>query len=249
MLLAVRTTVYGDRPPDELARAVAGAGFGAVQLDLDLWRFNLAEGGLTAALAGRIAEVFDREDIQIAALGIEADLVSGGPAAVDQLIAVLRVAPDFGTDLVVTPSGPGDDWTAVIDNLEDVLDEADSKEMTLAIDLRPEMAVRDLDQAELLLEAVESENLTLSMDVLQIAAASDVAPADVLERIGDALTVVRVDASDQVVDPNASPSHGGTELGALFDLLAQYAPDAALVADGLLEAQAAEARIYLARFL
>ncbi|NUQ00646.1 MAG: TIM barrel protein [Armatimonadetes bacterium] len=249
MNLAVRSAIYGDRSLEETARAIAEAGYEAVQLDLDLNRLGAAEGGLTAAVAGRMAEAMEREKLTVAAVRVEVDLVGGGVAAVSRVVELLQRADDFGTDLLITTSGPGSDWTEAIGGLEEVVAVAAEHDIGLAVELAPGMAIADLDDAELLLETIEQDNLGLAMDLLAEAERQHLSPADLLERVGDALLAATLTDASTNGDRVAPSPRSATDFGELVDLLNQYSPDVLIVAGGVQFADAAATRHFLARFL
>ncbi len=249
MNLAVRTAAYGDRPLEEVARTIAEAGYEAVCLDLDVWRLGVTEGGLTAPLAERLAGAFARESVAVAAVAVEVDLVGGGAAAVDQLLAVIEVAESFETAVVVTTSGPGDDWTAVLDGLNEVLDAAEDHGVVLVLEPRAGMAVDDLDDLELLLDAVESDNFGIALDLLAVSEANDISVEELLARVGDALIQVTICDLDDGGSPVPASPRSATDFAGVFELLAACAPEVTVVAGGVDAADAAATRLYLARFL
>ncbi|MBI2302445.1 MAG: TIM barrel protein [Armatimonadetes bacterium] len=249
MNLALSTGVFAHLTVDEAAAAVAGAGYEAALLDLEAHGKELRAGDLTAALAARLAGSLDREGLAVAAVSAECDLVNGGDDAQDRLEWLFGLAEPLGTDVVVAGNGPGEDWTAALERLREVLEEAEQHEVALALELAPGMAVSDLDHAEQLLDALDTDCLGLAMDVLAIAAEHDVSPRDVLERIGDVLLVVTVSEVDDRGDIVSPSPRGGSDLGELFDLLGEFAPDAVVVPAGVTPASAAATRTYLARFL
>ncbi len=248
MNLALRTGMYGDMAIDEVAAAVAEAGYDAVHLDLDLWRLTVADGGLTEALAERIGDQFERVGVVVAAVGVQVPLVQGAAAAAP-LLEVMRVADALGTDLVVTTAGNGDDWTPAIECLEKVMDSAEERQVELVVELGPNMAIRDLDQAEPLLEAVPSDLLSLSLDLGWVAERHGLGEQEVLERIGDALAVVTLSEPDAAGHAAAPSPTGAARLDSVFAALRREAPDVTVVAGGVTPANAAAVRSYLARFL
>ncbi len=212
-----------------MAAAVADSGYGAVLLDFAGagGAATLAQG--TGALAAKTADVFDGYGVELAGLAVEVDLAGGGDEAAAAVSLAIRLARHFGTDRVVLTAGPAADWTAVLEPLQDLLDEADDASVELAVVVAPGQAIDDVDTAELLLDAldaIDADNVSLAVDPLQLAAAGGPLPAELLARIGDAVSVVSFGHGEA----NSSGA-AKVDYAALFEQLAAEAPDAVAVVD------------------
>ena len=226
MNLAVRTSIYGDRPPDEVARLAAVGGFDAVVLQL-----GSVPGEFTAALAGRLADVYERAGLAIAALAVPGDLLSDPAAMLAQLEAAMPVVTQLGTDVILVGCGAGDDWTAALAPLQEALREAEERQVALAVEIGPGSALADLDDLETLLDALDTESMGLALHLGPLAAANRLSGVEVLERVGDALDVVVIDSA---------------EGGEWLPLLAEAAPETIVVVEGDSPGAAAELRAKVA---
>ncbi len=243
MNLAVGTGAYRDRSLEAAAEAIAEAGYEAVWIDLDAHGLN-ADGGLTRALAGRLGDQFGSYDLDVAAL------VAGELGGEDgSVVNAIRLAADFGTDLVICHAGPGDGWTAALEALREAARLAAESEVLLALEPRQGTAVADLDDAEMLLEAVESDALGIALDVAATAEEMGLEEREVLDRIGDDLLAVILCDLDDRGDPIAPSDDGGTDFATLFELLAEYAPDATAAPYGVTPDTAPVVRALLERLV
>lgn len=246
MNLALRTSVFGHLPIEAAAAAIAQAGYEAVVLELEDHGLSLAEGQWTPALASRIADAFDSEDLVIAALSARCDLAAEPEVAAAKVSAMMGLAGHFGADLVVGLTATGDDWTVVLDTLRDLLEDAEERDLALVVDVRPDSAVSELDHAELLLDSVDSDSLGLALDPVALSSDSDVDLEEVLERVGDSILLASLSDVTEQGSPIAPAEGGETDFAELFELLNEYVPDLTVVPVGTTPANAAATRAYLA---
>jgi len=222
MELALRLPIDAALPRDEAAAAVADAGYHAVLLDFTGPGGAAALEQVTGALAAKTADVFDGFGLELAGLAVAADLAQGEAAAATVSLAI-RLARHFGTGLVVVTAGAAGDWTEVLEPLLELADEADEAAVELVVVVAPGQAIDDLDTAELLLDAVDAEGVSLAVDPLQLAADGGPAPADLLARVGDAVSLVCFGCG--------SAQAAEADYAALCESLAAEAPDAVAVVD------------------
>lgn len=246
MNLALRTSVFGHLPIEEAAAAIAQAGYEAVVLELEDHGLSLADGQLTPALASRIADAFDSEDLVIAALSARCDLAAEPELAAAKVSTMMGLAGHFGADLVTGLTATGDDWTVVLDTLRELLEDAEERDLALVVEVRPDSAVSELDHAELLLDSVDSDCLGLSLDPLALASDADVEVDEVLERVGDSLLLAALSDVTEQGSPVAPGSEGTSDFAELFELLNELVPDLTVVPVGTTPATAAATRTYLA---
>ncbi len=231
MNLAVKTGIYGQRPPEEVARLAATAGFDAVVLELDASTSTLTDGSLTAALADRLERAFEQAGVAIAALAIPAELPAASSLVLQQLAAVMPLLTHLGTDVVLVNCGPGDDWTAVLEPLQEALREADERQAIVVLAVGAGSALAVLDDLETLLDAVDSEYFRLALHLGPLAAANGLSGQEVLERVGDALELVYLDPAPAADNWLA--------------VLVEAAPETILVVTATTPAEAAAARAHL----
>ena len=223
MELALLIAIEAALPRDEAVAAVADAGYDAVLLDFAGSSGQAVLEQVTGALAGKTADVFDRFGIEIAGLAVAVSLVSDGEAAAAAVSTAIRLARHFGTDRVVCDVGPADDWTDLLEPLQELLDEADEAAVDLALRVAPGQAIGDVDTAELLLDALEADYVSLAVDPLALAASGGVAPEELLARVGDAVSVISFGC------PEGGQAGAQVNLAALCEQMTAEAPDAMAV--------------------
>ena len=177
-------SVYGNYPLKEAAEKIKKSGFRYIQ-------FNpfFADGGMispdkmTKSKAKKIKDIFEEQGIKIAGIGSYGRFISPDVDEKNQIIEDtkkwIKLARDFGTDLVITEAGSkhatnnwqdceenttADTWQEVVEVYKELADFAAKYKVNVAIEPHFGQAVKNAKDLRRLLDAVNLPNLKVAYD-------------------------------------------------------------------------------------
>ncbi len=207
-------------------------GFSCVHLALSkvLEGVTFDGAALTEGLAAHVKRVFDREGLDIAVLGCYLNLAHPDPAKLSEIqeryYANLRVAHLMGAGVVGTETGaPNAEYKfdaethgeAALDtfirNLSPVVEEAERRGVTMAIEPVRKHIVYNADRALAVLKAIGSRNLRIIFDPVNLLDTDNVGQrekviGEAMEKLCDHIAVVHL--KDFVIEDGIRCGAAGT---------------------------------------
>ena len=198
------------------ARKAHEEGFTCVHLALQkvIKGVSFDDCSLTEGLAAYVKRVFAANDLDIAVLGCYLNLANPDPAQLavikSKYFAHLRVAPLMGAGIVGTETGaPNVEYkmdaythsdaalTTFIHNLSDVVEEAERRGVTMAIEPVRKHIVCDAKRAKRVLDDIGSRNLRIILDPVNLLDVDnvddrDAVIAEAIDLLGDRVAMVHL---------------------------------------------------------
>lgn len=184
MNLGIFESVYGKYPIEEAAKKIREAGFKYIQFNPFFANGgNISPDDITKAKAKKIKETFEKEGIKIVGIGSYGRFVSPNEEEKNQIIEDtkkwIKLAKDFGTDLVVTEVGSKHatnnwldcrenktvkTWKEVVAVYKDLATFAAKYKVNVAIEPHFGQVVKDAKDLRKLLDDVALPNLKVAYD-------------------------------------------------------------------------------------
>jgi sugar phosphate isomerase/epimerase len=269
--LGIFARTFPRSSPEEAAAAVAGAGFGLVQLNLSAvgWPTLPAAGELGALDFGAVRGAFDERGIGIWGLSASYNMIHPDPelraAQTEAAVALIGRAPELGATAVTLCTGtrdpdnmwqrhPGNDsgdaWQDLRASLDRLLPAAAAAGVRLGIEPEPGNVISDAARARRLLDELGGD-AGLTGIVFDPANLVTVDTAGQQENIlGGAASLLAgsifcVHAKDVVVSGYAAAGTGKLDYGLVFRLLAGMADGTPLIVQDAAEDDVARVRDFL----
>lgn len=265
-------SVYGKDSLEKAAKKIKEAGFQSIQLNP-----FFADGGalapdkITKAKAKKIKEIFDEQGIKIVGIGSYGRFISPDPAEKNQIIEDtkkwIKLAKDFGSDLVVTEVGSkhatnnwqdcpenetAETWEEVVEVYKDLAKFAAKYKVNVAIEPHFGQAVKGAKDLRRLLDEVALPNLKIAYDAANSVNAQNEKHQEqeieeAFELLGE--DIILVHAKDAVIQNGTTEfvpaGQGVLPYRKIFQVLKKYHYDGPVLIEWVEEGQAVSVKEYL----
>lgn len=272
MNFGIFESVYGKYPLSEAAKKISKAGFKYIQFNpFFAAGENLSPDSITKARARKIKETFEAEGIKIVGIGSYGRFVSPNPDEKSQIIEDtkkwIRLAKDFGTNVVVTEAGSKHatnnwqdceenhtekTWEEIVEVYKNLAKFAYRYKVIVAIEPHFGQVIKDAKDLRRLLDDVALPNLKVVYDAANSVneknqESQKQAVDEVFELLGK--DIILVHAKDAVVENKETKfvpaGKGIVPYRKLFQALKEHNYDGPVLLEWLEEEDVKEVKTYL----
>ncbi len=267
--LGVFARVFPAGTPDEVASAIARAGFTATQLNLSAVGRPTLDSSLTGEEARDIGRAFADKGVRIWGVSGTFNMIDPDASrrrqAIADAIAVIRRAPDLSAKVVTLCTGTRDHgnmwrahpdnstaqaWQDLLDTFEQLIPAAERAGIRLGVEPEPGNVVRDAAAAERLLSDLghRAESIAIVLDPANLltpetAARQEEILRDAFGRLGSRTAAVH---AKDVVASYAAPGHGAMDYHLVMRLHQELPEPVPVIAQDLTADDAARVHDFLA---